>query len=146
MPDLARTVSLFQLFGEPSRVRLATLLSGRELTVAELTTITELAQSRVSTHLARLREAGVLRDRRVGASTFYSMNDGAMPPDARELWELLARRVDDGVLEADRDRCEKLLASRNRAAWPELVAGEMERHYSPGRTWESLAKGFTTLL
>src|SRR5262249_10472474 len=26
-------------------------------------------------------------------------------------------------------------------AWPDAVAGQMERHYSPGRTWESLARG-----
>jgi ArsR family transcriptional regulator len=26
--------------------------------------------------------------------------------------------------------------------WLESVAGEMERHYSPGRTWEALANGF----
>ena len=46
----------------------------------EMTRITDLPQSRVSTHLGKLREAGVLRDRREGASTYYSMNDGAMPP------------------------------------------------------------------
>src|SRR5690606_17221968 len=31
-------------------------------------------------------------------------------------------------------------------AWVESAAGRMERHYSPGRTWEALARGVVPLL
>ena len=58
MPTLAATTDLLHLFGDPTRVRLLALLARHELTVAELTAIMELAQSRVSTHLGKLREAG----------------------------------------------------------------------------------------
>src|SRR5690606_17816622 len=37
----------------------------------------------------------------------------------------------------------------NRAAeqnWADSVAGDMERHYSPGRTWEALARSALPLL
>lgn len=145
--DLARAADLLQTFGEPSRLRLAALLDGRELSVAELTASTELAQSRVSTHLARLKEAGVLRDRRVGAATLYSLNDGAMPPDVREVWTLVSTKIDDRQLAADRARCDAVLRARaGKNGWADTVAGEMERHWSPGRTWESLAKGLIPLL
>ena len=40
-----------------------------------------------------------------------------------------------------------MLAARHAAAsWPDVVAGEMERHYSPGRTWEAMARGLLGLL
>ncbi|HMR10807.1 MAG TPA: metalloregulator ArsR/SmtB family transcription factor, partial [Polyangiaceae bacterium] len=80
-------MSLLHLLGDTTRMRLLALLGRDELSVAELTSITELPQSRVSTHLGRLREAGMLRDRRVGASTFYALNDVAMPAEALG-WEL----------------------------------------------------------
>ena len=54
--SLTTAVNTLQLFAEPTRVRLMALLEGEELTVAELVTITELAQSSVSTHLGKLRE------------------------------------------------------------------------------------------
>jgi ArsR family transcriptional regulator len=145
--SLETTTDLFHLFGEPTRVRLAALLARHELTVAELTAVTDLAQSRVSTHLGKLKEAGVLRDRRNGASTFYALNESAMPPEARKVWELLERDVADAVLDGDRRRCEALVRARERrAAWPDAVAGQMERHYSPGRTWEATARAFLGLV
>ncbi len=148
MPTLQAASDLLQLFAEPSRVRLATLLAAHELTVNDLTTITELGQSRVSTHLGKLREAGVVADRRAGGSTFYRLNNGEMPAAARKVWTLVADDLRDPRVETDRQRCAALLAARQSKAarWPDAVAGEMERHYSPGRTWESLARGLFGLL
>jgi DNA-binding transcriptional ArsR family regulator len=147
MADLGSTSNLLGLLAEPSRVRLLALLADNELTVNELTSITELGQSRVSTHLGKLREAGLVRDHRVGGSTFYRLANGEMPADARKLWTLVADGLADDQLAADRQRCAALLRARRAAArWPESVAGEMERHYSPGRTWEALAGGLIGLL
>jgi ArsR family transcriptional regulator len=101
----------------------------------------------VSTHLGRLRDAGLLRDRKAGSSTFYALNDGAMPGAARRVWTLVEAGTRDAVLDADRERCAKVVRSRARAAgWPDAVAGQMERHYSPGRTWEATARVFLGLM
>jgi ArsR family transcriptional regulator len=144
---LDSTVGWLHLFGDPTRVRLLALVAVEELTVAELTTITELAQPRVSTHLGKLREAGLLRDRKVGASTFYSVSEETMPPAARALWKLLRAEVQDAVIDSDRKRMQQLVRARERASsWPDAVAGQMERHYSPGRTWEATARGLIGLL
>jgi ArsR family transcriptional regulator len=122
-------------------------LQGCELTVADVVRVTELPQSRVSTHLGKLREAGVLRDRRVGVQTYYALNDGAMPDSARKVWDLLEGQLRDDVLEGDRRRAEQLLRARDaEAPWPDRVAGQMERHYSPGRTWDSTLRGLVRLL
>lgn len=142
---LSQAVNTLSLFAEPTRVRLMALLEHEELTVAEIVTVTELAQSSVSTHLGKLREAGLLRDRRLGASTRYTVNDGSMPASAKQLWSLVRGEVKDTVLEGDRARCADVLEARVKA-WPEMAAGEMERHYSPGRTWESMARGLFGLM
>jgi len=124
MQSLDTAVDLLHLFGDPTRVRLLALLARQALTVAELTAVTHLGQSRVSTHLGKLRDAGLVRDRRQGASTVYALNDGAMPAEARKLWALLEGEVDAPTLAADRARCAALLRARDRtAAWPDAVAG-----------------------
>jgi len=145
--SLAHTADRLQLLGEPTRVRLLTLLAVAEMTVADLAAATDLGQSRVSMHLGKLREARVVSDRKVGVATYYSLNDRGMSAGVRRIWELVRGEVDDATLEKDRQRWEALSQRRDRAAaWPDAVAGQMERHYSPGRTWESLARGLVGLL
>jgi ArsR family transcriptional regulator len=143
--SLDDALDALQLFADPTRLRLMALLSRHELTVFELTAVTGLAQPRVSTHLGKLREAGLLLDRKQGQATFYRASDGASPEGARKLWALLEGEVRDAVIEGDRRRCEQVLRARS-GGWPEALAGEMERHYSPGRTWQSLALGLAGLL
>lgn len=146
--DLEGTVGLLGLLADPTRLRLLSLLDGAELSVAELTRITELPQSRVSTHLSRLRSASLLREQRAGNSTRLTLDRERLPPAEAELWRLVHARTDDRVLAADRERREVLLADRREhgAGWPDLVAGQMEHRYSPGRTWEATTRGLVGLL
>jgi len=129
--DLRTTTGFMHLFGDPTRVRLMALLEHEELTVAELVDVIGLAQSRVSTHLGRLRDAGLLRDRREGSSTYYRVRDDL--PLGGRLWRALRSEVRDATLETDRRRADALVRGRGRGdglAWPDAVAGQMERHYS----------------
>jgi ArsR family transcriptional regulator len=142
--DLASCVETLNLLGDESRIRLCALLRGRELRVTDLVRVTGISQSRVSTHLGRLREAGFLRDRREGQQAFYVLAEGALPGTARVVLDEAASSADP-TLEGDRERLRELDAER-RGGLPESFAGEMERHYSPGRTWQSLALGFAALL
>ncbi len=142
--DLVATSDLLGLFAEPTRVRLLRLLTEHELSVAELVAVTDVAQSSVSTHLGKLRDAGLVRDRKNGTSTYYALASN-MPPSAKDIWELVSKGVSDAVLASDRAHATRVLRAR-RGGFPEAIAGEMERHYSPGRTWESLAFGMVGLL
>lgn len=145
--NLEAHAALLTLFADPTRVRLAALLQAAELTVAELTRVTGLSQSRVSTHVGRLRDAQVLCDRKVGVSTFYRVAEDKMPVGTERLWQLVRENVDDTVLASDQSRCAEVVQARTQgSAWPDLVAGRMEYHYSPGRTWEATARGFLGLL
>src|SRR5262245_38446766 len=111
MQDLDAATDLFRVLGDPTRVRLLALLAREELTVAELTSVTQVAQSRVSTHLGRLREAGLVRDRKAGAASYYALNNGSMPEPAKRAWQLLAD-ADDPLLAQDRTRLKDVVRAR----------------------------------
>lgn len=147
MSDLAQTSGLLALFADPTRMRLLCLIEAHELSVAELTRITGVPQPRVSTHLGRLKDAGLIRDRRVGSSTFYRMDPSRLPESARSAWRAIAAQLDDAVLADDALRCDEVVAARVTAThWADAVAGQMEHHYSPGRTWEATARAFVGLM
>jgi SAM-dependent methyltransferase len=142
--DLSRCVETLNLLGDESRIRLCALLRERELRVTDLVRVTGISQSRVSTHLGRLREAGFVRDRREGQQSFYALAVDTLPGTAKVVLDE-ATSSTDPTLEGDQRRLLELDAER-RGGLPESFAGEMERHYSPGRTWQSLAVGFAALL
>ncbi|MEO6264634.1 MAG: metalloregulator ArsR/SmtB family transcription factor [Luteimonas sp.] len=145
--DLEGWSNRLRVFADATRVRLLSLLEGEELTVAELSAITQLAQPRVSTHLAKLKEAGLVRDRRAGVSAYYRFDEAALDPAQRALWHSISSGSDDPLLRQDAERVAVVLAMRAADQnWADSVAGDMERHYSPGRTWEALARTALPLL
>ena len=144
--DLATTSALLRLLSDPTRVRLLALLEREELTVAELSGVLRLAQPRVSTHLAKLKDAGLVRDRRAGVSAYYRFNTD-LDAKSETLLRALSANIDDALMHDDAQRLPSVLAQRARAeGWADSVAGDMERHYSPGRTWEALARAMTGLV
>lgn len=144
--DLASASSVLRLLADPTRVRLLALLEHEELTVAELAAVLHLAQPRVSTHLAKLKEAGLVRDRRAGVSAYYRANSEGEEAQ-RKLLDSLRQSIDDALLREDSARLPGVLAQRaSTEGWADTVAGDMERHYSPGRTWETLARSLLQLL
>ena len=145
--DLEDWSTRLKVFADATRVRLLALLELEELTVAELSAVTRLAQPRVSTHLARLKEAGLVRDRRAGVSAYYRFDEAILDPAQRALWQALSTGSDDPLLRQDAERLPSVLAARAADQnWADSVAGDMERHYSPGRTWEALARSALPLL
>ena len=145
--DLEDWSTRLKVFADATRVRLLALLELEELTVAELSSVTRLAQPRVSTHLAKLKEAGLVRARRAGVSAYYRFDEAALDPAQRALWQALSTGSDDPLLRQDAERLPGVLAARAvDQNWADSVAGDMERHYSPGRTWEALARSALPLL
>jgi SAM-dependent methyltransferase len=142
--DLAAYIGTLNLLGDESRIRLCALLRERELSVTDLVRVTGIAQSRVSTHLARLREGGFVRDRRDGQRTFWVVANESLPDAGRAFLDEIGASA-DATLASDQKRLAELDAER-RGGLPDSFAGEMERHYSPGRTWQSLAVGLGALL
>ena len=102
MLDLADSTQLLRLLAEPTRLRLLLLLIDQPMTVAELTNVTQLTQSRVSSHLARLREAELVQDRAVANARFYSVDVKRWHHDMRPLWGALLDTLDDAIVHRDR--------------------------------------------
>lgn len=145
--DLEHSTLLCRLLADASRQRLLLLLEAEELSVAELTAVTGLSQGRISTHLSRLRRAGLVSDRRLRATTYFRAAAQDSDGLATRMWKLLCERIDDQQTELDRERARELVRSRSAGrGWAESVAGRMELHYSPGRTWEATARTLISLL
>jgi ArsR family transcriptional regulator len=97
--------------GEPTRLRLLTLLAAGELTVTEICEILGQSQPRVSRHLRVLCEAGLLDRFREDHWVYYRVP--VRGPDARLAAQLLAMLPpDDPVLRLDADRRERTIAAR----------------------------------
>jgi len=103
---------VFKTLADPTRVRILRLLEQEELIVGELMDILAMAQSRVSRHLAVLREAGLLSDRKDGTFVAYRLD---LPEEGpwRAAWTLARESVaGDAVAERDDLLLRRALAAR----------------------------------
>jgi ArsR family transcriptional regulator, arsenate/arsenite/antimonite-responsive transcriptional repressor len=86
-------VTIFHSLSEEIRLRIIGLLiHGGELCVCDLIAVLQLPQSTVSRHLAHLKNAGWLKDRRVGVWIYYSLAD-ALTPLHRSILNLLNDQI-----------------------------------------------------
>ncbi len=88
--ELFDLVQVFKALGHPARLRIVIMLRSGELCACQITAILELAPSTVSAHLAELRRAGLLCERKDGRWVYYSV---AVSEDAVEIVESLWKRV-----------------------------------------------------
>jgi ArsR family transcriptional regulator len=137
---LNSSLDTLKLLSDPTRLRLLALVMEEELSVAELQEILGMAQSRISSQLAQLRQAGFVGDRREGKKAFYSLRAG-LP--ARQL--TLLKAAGDAVADApefieDRDNLRRILQKRRRVAeqYFNQIAGRLGKGYCPGRSWEAI--------
>lgn len=95
--------TLFTALAHPLRLRSLMLLTGEgELCVCELTHVLGVAQPTVSRHLAGMREAGIVVDRREGLWVYYRLHP-ELPDWASRILEATASAVsDDEVYRRDR--------------------------------------------
>ena len=137
---MADSWELLKLLADSTRVRILCLLAKEELSVAELQEILGMGQSRISSHLALLRQGELVQDRREGKKTFYALNqqfdkEGAVLMQAAFVAvEGTAQIGEDGanlkrILEKRKQKAEQYFNS---------VAGRLQKHYCPGRSWEAI--------
>lgn len=69
---------MFRAFTDETRMRiLSVLVHSKELCVCDIMRVLNLPQSKVSRHLAYLREAGLVRHRKAGLWSYYSVAEPA---------------------------------------------------------------------
>jgi ubiquinone/menaquinone biosynthesis C-methylase UbiE/DNA-binding transcriptional ArsR family regulator len=132
--DILKTLS------DPTRLRLLALLLREELSVAELQEILGMAQSRISSQLALLRQAALVSDRRDGKKAFYSLRPDLPPKELALIRSAVDAMSTLGVMAADRDNLDHSLQKRRRVSeqYFNLIAGRLGKNYCPGRSWEAI--------
>jgi ArsR family transcriptional regulator len=75
---LARAARLFHALSDETRLGVLEMLRDGERCVCELQDELDAAQSRLSFHLKVLREAGLVRDRKEGRWSYYSLVPGTL--------------------------------------------------------------------
>ena len=125
---------IFKTLSDPTRVRILALLEREELVVQELMDVLGMAQSRVSRHLAILRDAGLLVDRRDGTYVSYRFAPLRSGP-WRDTWKLVRKNLEhDPTAQRDLSALEHTLEAR----------GERSRAFfdAVGPEWDALRKVF----
>jgi len=146
---MASTINFLRLLADPTRLRLLLLLEQEELSVAELQQILGMGQSRISSHLAQLKRAGVVEDRRAGKNVYYGASENGQDSRRARIAEL-TRTLARELPETARDRTSLKLVLRKRQdkarEYFDELAGKFGRRYCPGRSWQALAHALITLL
>jgi ubiquinone/menaquinone biosynthesis C-methylase UbiE/biotin operon repressor len=147
---MASTINLLRLLADPTRLRLLLLLEEEELSVAELQEILGMGQSRISSHLAQLKRAGVVDDRRSGKNVYYGPGKLRERNGAHARVNEIVRTLAREMPETARDRTALKLTLRKRQdkarEYFDELAGKFGRSYVPGRSWQALAHTLITLL
>lgn len=131
-----------RLLADPNRLRLLLLLEREELSVAELQEILATGQSRISTHLAQLKQAGLVEDRKQGKNSLYRLKD-------RQLVDLLHAAAGEIAEAAGDGRALQLVLEKRRdkvRGYFDELAGKFGRNYVPGRSWKGLAETLLQLM
>jgi ArsR family transcriptional regulator len=148
---MASILKNLRLLADSSRLRILLLVEREELSVAELQEILGMGQSRISTHLAHLKQAGLVEDRRQGKSILYQLKPrrGEESKAFEQLMKVL-RAAAAEIPEATDDTEALALALRRRQdkmrAYFDELAGKFGRHYVPGRSWKGLAETLLALM
>lgn len=143
---MASIVKSLRLLADETRLRLLLLLARDELSVVEIQEILGMGQSRISSHLAQLRQAGLVQDRRAGKNIYYALGDDAALAQLRPIIEASAKELPDAA--RDQATLKVVLKKRNDRAreYFNQLAGKFGRAYCPGRTWDGVAHLLFTLV
>lgn len=71
--DLSQAARWFAALSDETRLQIVEILTGGERCVCDLQEALDAAQSRLSFHLKRLKDAGLVEDRKDGRWSYYSL-------------------------------------------------------------------------
>ena len=120
-----QTIQALSAAGEPTRLRILSLLAGEELSVMELSRVLDQSQPRVSRHLKLMADAGLIERFPDGARVFYRLSS---EPSIRRLTDTVLDLLDDAD-QADHQRLSQVRSERaaDAAAYFEQVAPSWDR-------------------
>jgi len=143
--------ALFRLLSDEARLRILRVLARDRFNVTELTGIMGLAQSGISRHLGLLKDAGLVREERTGAYSYYRLAPSVKDEGHGALWPLLEAQFTaaqrDTAARADDARVQEVLRLRRENfdahTGPDTRDG---RQLVPGRSWAAWARALGHLM
>ncbi len=139
---MSETLRALRALSDQTRLRVVSLLDSEELSVNELQEITRLGQSRISTHLGLLQDAGLVQSRREGKRAYYKAA-GKGDAASTEFISLAIRGARElPEHESDQINLKRILEKRQDQAklYFNQVAGRFDRSYGPGRSWQAFGQ------
>ncbi|UCG13653.1 MAG: helix-turn-helix transcriptional regulator [Deltaproteobacteria bacterium] len=73
--ELQCMAQIYKVLGDPTRLKILLALRGDEMCVCDLAAFLCLTESAVSHQLRRLKDLGLVKNRRDGQILYYSLND-----------------------------------------------------------------------
>lgn len=145
---MSSTLKTLRILSDPTRIRILHLLRAEELSVVELQDILGMGQSRISTHLSQLRQAGLVVDRRVGKNSIYAFDSEVDDIEGTLLAVLDKAAGEVEEIADDRAAMELSLAKRRdkARAYFDALAGKFGKTYLPGRSWKALGESLLKLM
>lgn len=145
---MSSTLKTLRILSDPTRIRILHLLRAEELSVVELQDILGMGQSRISTHLSQLRQAGLVVDRRVGKNSIYAFDSEVDDIEGTLLAILDKAAGEVEEIADDRAAMELSLAKRRdkARAYFDALAGKFGKTYLPGRSWKALGESLLKLM
>ena len=138
---MSALIKSLRLLADGTRLRLLLLLENEELSVAEVQEILGMGQSRISAHLAQLKNAELVRDRRAGKHIYYGLapSRDAVVQQLHTMVKTAAAEIPEAA--ADQIALKLILKKRSDSArtYFDRLAGKFGRSYCPGRSWEAIA-------
>ena len=98
----------FAALADRTRLRLINLIGADEVCVCYFVEVLKTNQPKISRHLAYLRRAGLVSDRKDGKWVHYRVAEPSEPNATRILREVLAWLKDDPEMRRDRERLVKV--------------------------------------
>jgi len=137
---MASSWDTLKRLADPTRLRLIQLLRREALSVAELQEILDMGQSRISSHLALLRQGQFLDDRKDGKKTYYSLSERLDASTLRLINAAADAAAENNEFHEDAENLERILDRRRRQSeeYFNQIAGRLGRNYCPGRSWEAI--------
>lgn len=145
MPSILKSL---RLVADPTRIRILSLLAQQDLSVAEMQEVLAMGQSRISSHLAQLKQTLLIEDRRSGKNVIYTLK-AQLDDSLADIFALVEAAMEE-VVEIEQDNAALDLTIRKRKdkarAYFDELAGKFGRQYVPGRSWKALAETMLKLM
>lgn len=137
---MSQPMEMLKLLADPTRLRVIHLLQTEELSVAELQEVLDMGQSRISSHLALLKQGEIVEDRKDGKRSFYKISTALSDPASKILSAAIESTQEEAEIKGDRQHLERIIERRRQASeqYFNEVAGRLGKNYCPGRSWEAI--------